>query len=118
MVIYTLAHRPPAAEEKADLTPGASQSSATPAWDTPPAVLSKADPVFPPEAKKQHTEGIAVAKVKVDAAGHPTVLGIRGPEIFQQSVRDAVEKYSFRPATRAGSPVEAVVDVEISFKFF
>lgn len=108
-VIYTLASK--SAEKSGPQAPEAGDV-------TQPKLIRQVDAVFPPEAKAQHIEGVVVAKVKVDAAGHPTVLGVEGPEVFWTSARQAVEQYSFQPATKNGQPVEATLHVEVNFRFY
>jgi protein TonB len=83
-----------------------------------PKLIKSVEAIFPPEAKAAHQEGVVVVKAKIDATGHPTVLGVEGPEVFWQSARQAVEQYSFQPATKNGQPVEATLKIEVNFRFY
>lgn len=107
-VIYTLGGQPPAGSESA--APSQSPS------DTPPT--ARIEVTYPPEARSTHQEGVVLVTVKVDAEGHPTVLALEGPEVFQKAAREAVAKSAFRPAMKNGRPVEATVKIEVNFKLF
>jgi TonB family protein len=117
-VIYTLAGKPPAAPAEPAGHTEASALNPAAAGQTPPVALSMPEAVFPPEAKEKHLDGIVVVRLNVDAEGHPTVLDATGPEVFLKPAREAVEKAAFKPATRDGQPVEAIISVEVNFKHY
>ncbi|MDR3792216.1 MAG: M56 family metallopeptidase [Terracidiphilus sp.] len=116
-VIYTLGDTPPA---KAAPVAGsvASDKKPTPPWDTPPTPVISPEPVYPPEASAAHQEGIVLVKTKVDSEGHTAVLEVSGPEVFRKSAREAVEKYTFHPATKNGQPIETTVTIEVNFRLY
>jgi TonB family protein len=107
-------------------TPAPSQGAANPhaaaapdaSLDTPPLPLTAIHAAFPPEAKTTHQEGVVIVTTKVDAEGHATVLATQGPDVFQPNARAAVEKVTFKPATRNGHPTEATVKIEVAFKYY
>lgn len=116
-VIYTLAsksadkHEPQASAPKSAPTEDASGA-------TLPRLIREVEPVFPPEARARHQEGMVLVKTKIDATGRPTVLSVEGPEVFWQAARHAVAQYRFLPATRAGQPVEVKLAIEVNFHLY
>ncbi|WP_420238669.1 TonB family protein [Telmatobacter bradus] len=85
---------------------------------TPPKLIKSVEAIFPPEAKATHQEGVVEVKVKIDATGHPTVLGVEGPALFWNAAKTAVEQYRFQPATKDGQPVETTLNIEVNFRFY
>jgi TonB family protein len=122
-VIYTLGdtHPAEAAPEVGSASPAADIPSAknpAPPWDTPPAPIYSPEPVYPPEAHAAHQEGVVLVKTKIDAKGHPAVLEVSGPKVFQKSAREAIKKYTFHPATKNGQSIEATVTIEVNFRLY
>jgi protein TonB len=81
-------------------------------------LIKGGEAAFPPEAHAAHQEGVVLVKTKIDVEGHPTVLEANGPEVFRKSAREAVEKYTFKPATKNGQPIETTVTIEVNFKIY
>ncbi|MDR3724007.1 MAG: M56 family metallopeptidase [Terracidiphilus sp.] len=116
-VIYTLGDTPPAQAAPVAAVSAGGQKT-TPHLDAPPTLIYSPNPLYPPEASAAHQEGIVLVKTKIGADGHPTVLGVSGPEVFQKSAREAVEKYIFQPVTENGQPVETTITIEVTFKLY
>jgi TonB family protein len=109
-VVYSLATRHhETSEAQPEEKPGVASS---------PTVIKSVNPAYPPEARSAHQGGVVMVKAKIDTAGHPTVLGVDGPEVFRNSARAAVEQYSFRPAMKDGQPVEAMLVLEVKYAFY
>jgi TonB family protein len=75
--------------------------------DRPLQLVSAAGPVYPPQARSQGIEGYAVVRYDVDAEGR--VGNVRVVEssprgVFDESARQAVSRWQFRPAERNGQP--------------
>jgi len=108
-VIYTLASK--------HLETSEAQPAERPGAMSFPKLIKSVDPAYPPEAKSAHQQGVVIVKTKIDTTGHPTVLGVEGPEVFWSSAKAAVEQYSFKPAMKDGQPVEAALSIEVNFAF-
>jgi TonB family protein len=84
----------------------------------PLEILSKPRPVYTAEARQLQLEGEVVLKVRFRAGGGVEVLEILrrlGHGLDEAAIR-AAEAIVFRPATRAGEPVDAVATVRIRFQ--
>jgi TonB family protein len=109
-VIYTLASKHP---EKSEGQPEKNAEAGS-----MPIVINSPEPVYPPEAKSAHQQGIVMVKMKIDTKGQPTVLSVEGPEVFRQSAKAAAEKYRFAPAMKDGHPVETTIHLEVNFALY
>jgi len=85
---------------------------------TPPRVLKTTLPDYTERARSFGISGTVKVDVLVGSDGH-----VRDVKIIQsvgygldEAVVDSVRKWEFRPATKDGSPVEAVAPVECNFR--
>lgn len=78
------------------------------ACDTPPALLAASAPVYPPDLIEAGTEGRAVVVLDIDPAGMPRNVAVHSAthEGFGAAAVEAVMRWTFRPATLGGKPVE------------
>lgn len=83
----------------------------------PPRLTRPVDPVYPSELRDAGVEGQVEVAFVVDDKGF-----VRDPEIgfsshrdFGEAVREAVEKWRFSPARRAGIPVSQRVRIPVVF---
>jgi protein TonB len=121
----------PAREEKpAQAPPGPSAPQAAPssegpgvAQTTPPvsdaAYLRNPQPRYPMSARRRGEQGTVLLKVLVTregSAGSVSIDRSSGSAALDDAALDAVRKWRFVPATRAGQPVEAWHLVPIVFK--
>jgi TonB family protein len=82
----------------------------------PGMVISRPDPVYPPDAKAAHRQGSVVLHFTVTKAGTVENLTIvSGPEEFRQSAIDAVSEWKYRPYRQNGEPVEKDQTITINF---
>jgi TonB family protein len=84
----------------------------------PPRVLNSPDPKYTNEAVSHHIEGVSNLGVVVDAKGAPVKIAILQPlgmGLDEQAVL-AVAKWKFRPPTSNGEPVQAQINIEITFR--
>ena len=75
-------------------------------------------PLFPSEARKAEIFGTVLLLVQIDESGRPVSMTVRqtsGHEILDAAALRAVRSWRFTPATRAGTPVEARVEIPIRF---
>lgn len=76
-------------------------------------------PNYPPLALRRRWEGTTRLRVELDPEGHPIRVALAdssGHAILDDAALDAVRRWRFRPATRAGRPVPATVEVPIVFR--
>jgi TonB family protein len=84
----------------------------------PAVILSKPDPVYPAEARRLHIEGEVLLDVIFQADGRVRVVRVvRGlGHGLDQSAVQAAEHIVFRPARRAGRPVDSEAIARLVFR--
>lgn len=83
------------------------------------AAVAKAPPVYPPAAKRRNIEGWIKVKFVVDEqgqVGRVSVLDAEPEGVFEQAVLRCISGWRFRPGTRGGMAVKALVEQTITFK--
>jgi periplasmic protein TonB len=87
---------------------------------TAPVPLITPEAEFSDEARRAKYQGICVIALIVDAQGYP-----RNPRVVQrlgmgldEKALEAVLKYRFKPAMRAGRPVPVAINVEVNFRLY
>jgi len=112
-----------------DCTPSDYPTSRAPAGDldllrsnapsnifVPAEAIQKAEPSFPPEARKTTVSGTVSVLVVIDSSGSViSAKALDGPYIFRRVSEEAARKWKFRPATSDGRSVES--QQTIAFKF-
>ncbi|HWX54961.1 MAG TPA: energy transducer TonB [Verrucomicrobiae bacterium] len=85
---------------------------------TPVEILYKPRPVYTDEARKLHVEGEVLMEVTFSAAGSlQDMRVVRGlGHGLDEAARRAAAQIKFRPAKRAGQPVDSVAVVHIVFE--
>ncbi len=81
------------------------------AVDTPP-------PAYPPELACDDIGGTVGLIMKIGVEGSPTDVRVEtssGQPTLDQSAMDAVQTWTFRPATRNGNPVSTGLRVPVTF---
>jgi len=99
---------------RAHKTPAVTQTAAF----KPVVILSKPDPVYPPEARRLHIEGQVTLSVLFGSTGNLRVLRVvegLGHGMDQAAVA-AANRISFKPAERDGRPVDSTATVHIIFQ--
>lgn len=101
----------------------ASAAASTPepkAVASTPAVLLRAVPArYPSAARRTRRTGWVIVSFTVGVDGKTTnvsVVDSQPGHLFDRSATDAVERYTFTPATRNGVPVTSVKQQRIEFK--
>jgi TonB family protein len=85
---------------------------------TSAVVISRRDPEYTDEARKAKIQGKVELWVTVGADGRPHQIEVSrglGAGLDEKAV-DAVKQWRFRPATHNGSPVDAIIVVEVPFR--
>lgn len=85
---------------------------------TAPAVLSKTEPVFTPQAREKKISGTVVLAVVISSAGQISEAKVLRSleESLDENAIAAVKTWSFRPATKDGSPVACKATIEVNFR--
>jgi len=87
---------------------------------TPPRIRDKNEPSYTKEAREAHHQGIVLLWIVVDEAGKVTqvkVVRCVGGGLDEKAV-DAVSRWRFDPARKAGKPVAVQLNVEVSFNLY
>lgn len=98
-----------------------------PAAEAPPAItpprfeadyLSNPRPAYPPASRELGEEGRVLLRVKISPQGQPVEIRLQrgsGHERLDQAALSAVGAWRFVPARRGSEPIEAWVQVPITF---
>jgi len=80
-------------------------------------ILTKAQPVYPPDAKAAHIQGAVVlhAIIGIDGTVENLVV-ISGPKELQSSAIDAVKQWTFQPYLLNGNPTEVDTTIEVNYQ--
>lgn len=92
--------------------------AAQPAGNSPPRLILKVEPEYPMEARAAQLQGTVTLSVTIGADGIPQKLSVLqsvDATLDQQAV-NAVQQWKFRPAYRAGQPVDYVATIQITFR--
>jgi periplasmic protein TonB len=87
---------------------------------TAPIPIFAPEAEFSDEARQQKYQGVCVVALIVDARGYPQnvhVVQHLGMGLDEKAM-EAIRKYRFKPATKDGKPVAAVMTVEVDFRLF
>jgi len=77
---------------------------------------TKVNPIYPPEARDQHIQGVVVLQVKIDKDGNVyDVALISGHPLLAEAATDAVRQWKYRPYLLNGEPVEVETQVQVNF---
>jgi TonB family protein len=80
-------------------------------------LLSRVEPVYPPQAHTEHVEGIVVLRINIDIGG--TVYkadSVSGPPVLVPAAIEAVKQWKYQTYLIAGEPTEVETTVELSFR--
>lgn len=83
-----------------------------------PVEIQRVQPTYPEEARKNRIQGRVVLQAVIDEQGTVTkVRAIESPDpMLTEAARDAVKKWTYRPATKKGKPVKVFFTVTVAFK--
>jgi TonB family protein len=80
-------------------------------------LISKAIPIYPPDAKKAKIQGKVVLSITIDKGGNvQNVTAVSGPRELQQSAIDAVRQWKYKPYLLNGDPVEVESTVNVIYQ--
>ncbi len=87
--------------------------------DTPPIHQRQFPPAYPFMARRQGITGTVTVRFLVNAAGTVekiSIISSKPKGIFEQSVKNCISKWRFKPGIYEGQPVATWVVVPIAFK--
>ena len=85
----------------------------------PGMIISKAEPVYPPNAKVARVQGSVVLHFTVTKTGtveNPTVVS--GPQELRQSTLEAVKRWKYRPYQQNDEPVEKETSITVNYTLY
>jgi TonB family protein len=85
-----------------------------------PVPLNSVDAGYSEEARREKIMGTCLVSMIVDAQGrpqNPRVVRALGYGLDQKAL-EAVRKYHFKPAMKAGVPVPVMITVEVTFRLY
>jgi protein TonB len=118
----TAAMPPPPMNGPVEAAPVAPPMPAAPvaaaAADSAPRLLSSPAPRYPRNAQRRGIGGTVLLRVHVGTDGKPEDIDLiegSGSHDLDRAAAEAVRRWRFAPAMRGGQPVEAAVQVPITF---
>lgn len=80
-------------------------------------IITKVQPVYPPEAKKARIQGKVLLDAVIGKTGHVENLKAQsGPNELQQSAMDAVRQWVYKPFLLNGNPIEVKTTITVVYK--
>jgi protein TonB len=79
-------------------------------------LVSQPRPVYPPEAKQAHIQGVVQLSATIAKDGtvrNPEVIS--GHPMLVQAALDAVRQWVYQPTLLNGQPVEVITQVDVNF---
>jgi TonB family protein len=77
---------------------------------------TKIDPVYPPDALKNHVSATVVLSARITTKGSVGALRvISGPASLEQAAMDAVRQWTYRPYLLNNAPVEVETTINVVF---
>jgi TonB family protein len=87
--------------------------------DTFPSVIHSVPPTYPFEAAQKGTEGKVTVQFVVTKEGtvrDPIIFESSPVDVFDQAAIEAVTRYTFKPGTKGGETVDAIVRLPLVFQ--
>jgi protein TonB len=79
-------------------------------------LISKVDPVYPPQAKQAGTQGTVRLAIEISAEGKvESVNALSGPDVLVQAAVEAVRQWIYKPTLLNGQPVGVLTTVDVNF---
>jgi TonB family protein len=85
---------------------------------TPPKVISRVEPHYSEEAKKNNIFGVVILEATINEAGVVTDVRVLKPLPYglDQAAVEAIRQWRFEPATIEGRPVPVIFNFTFNFK--
>jgi len=84
----------------------------------PAKLISRMDPVYPPDAQQEGVEGTVRIRAVVSKSGDilsPRVINTIDPRLANAAL-NAVAQWHYEPTRLNGEPVESLVSMDVDFK--
>jgi TonB family protein len=79
-------------------------------------ILSKVNPIYPPDAREQRIQGVVVMQVEIDKEGNiENIQLISGHPMLAPAAIDAVKQWKYKPYLLNGNPVSVDTQVQVNF---
>jgi periplasmic protein TonB len=79
-------------------------------------ILSKVNPIYPPDARANRVQGVVVLHVEIDKEGIiQKVELISGHPLLAPAAIDAVKQWTYKPYLLNGNPVNVDTQVQVNF---
>jgi protein TonB len=101
------------------IAPRATTARVTPRSSAPVPIAGNPLPKYPISALRHGEGGEVVLQVRIDEKGQPIDVDVArrsGSRDLDRAAMQAVREWRFKPATRNGKPVSAVVELPVAFK--
>jgi TonB family protein len=80
-------------------------------------LVSRVEPEYPDEARRQSIQGAVVLEVHIDRNGAvQEVKLVHGPQVLAEAAAAAVKQWKFRPRIANGHLVEMQTTITLNFK--
>ena len=89
------------------------------AGDSQPTPAYQPKPPYPPFARRLGHEGRVVIRIQVLSSGAVAAASVErssGYAVLDEAALATIKRWRFRPAQRGGKPVDATLNVPITFK--
>ena len=82
-----------------------------------PVEVSRVDPTYPEEARKNRVQGRVLVEAVIDQKGNVTKAeAVESPDpMLTEAALEAVRKWTYKPATKKGKSVKVRLTVTVSF---
>lgn len=107
---------PPAVPETQENVPIANGPARIQAGVMAGQILTKVNPIYPPDARAAHVEGTVIMHAIIGKEGtirNPSVVS--GPEMLRDSAIEAVRQWTYRPYLLNGEPVEVDTTITVNY---
>jgi TonB family protein len=80
-------------------------------------LVKRVDPVYPPEAREQHIQGVVVLNVVIDREGNVSDAKlISGHPVLAPAAIEAVKQWKYKPYLLNGRPIAMETQVSVDFR--
>jgi len=86
------------------------------AFSTPPILIARVNPTYPPEARSKRIEGTVVVHLLIDKEGQVKKMDVsNGNSLLAPAALEAVRQWRYKPATLGGRPIDSEVTANVDF---
>jgi TonB family protein len=79
-------------------------------------LVSKVDPMYPPDARDQRIQGVVILQATIDKEGNVASLQlVSGHPMLAPAAIEAVKQWKYRPYLLNGNPLEVNTQIQVNF---